>query len=159
VDLLNRLPGLWQYLTEHWVRYAIPSGDDATRSRWAVHALWCSLAHVTWSGDQSALTRHHKPSGLPSDEYLGRAAASALTSLMARDDIREPDRAWAVLYRKVAAEFDHQAKFLGLQREDALMAKVREKGRKYFTMDNTKARTRKQAVVDAHLYRRESDGG
>jgi hypothetical protein len=38
-ELLDKLPGLWQYATQKWLRYAVPD-TDSNRTRWRVYDCW-----------------------------------------------------------------------------------------------------------------------
>ncbi|MBB1061048.1 hypothetical protein H4F98_10720 [Lysobacter spongiae] len=80
---------LWRYLCEEWLRLAVPSQSDDTRSRWPTHPLWQALAG-SWDLDPDAppLTRVEK-SRLPPDDYLFRAGIAGLTSFMAREGIED----------------------------------------------------------------------
>jgi hypothetical protein len=159
-ELLPHLPGLWHYLTGQWLRYAVASDSDSTRSRWPAHPLWRSLAEVAWQGREELLTRAYKPSGIPRDEYLGRMAISLLTSIMARENVLVPDEGWRMLYAVIKDLCERKAAFLNISREDVLLGKVVEKGRRYFTMNNAGARTPTldQQYWAAREYRRQSDG-
>jgi hypothetical protein len=38
-DLVEKLPGIWQYGTQEWLRYVVP-GSDSNRTRWQVQEAW-----------------------------------------------------------------------------------------------------------------------
>jgi hypothetical protein len=82
---------LWRYLCGEWLRLAIPSASDDTRSRWPTHPLWEDLSRV-WDIDPEApsLTRVPK-SRCPSDDQLFRNGISGLSSFMAREGITRLD--------------------------------------------------------------------
>src|SRR5262249_8807463 len=71
-ELLERLPGLWAYLTQEWVRYAVPVADDQTRGRWPTHSVWEALSKVPWEGSAEHLARVRPHSRVPSEAYYGR---------------------------------------------------------------------------------------
>jgi len=159
-DVLKHLPGIWGYLTGQWLRFALVSGGDSTRSRWPTHPVWCSLAAVRWDGDTAKLTRQYKAAGLPTDEYLGRVGLSVLSATMARDGILDPAQGLGRLYELIKQSCGRQAEFLQVGREEVLLDKVREKGRRYHTMNNIVAPTLTptEEYFAAEAYRRQSDG-
>lgn len=38
-DLVEKLPGIWKYATQKWLRYVVP-GSDSNQTRWQVHDAW-----------------------------------------------------------------------------------------------------------------------
>ena len=161
-DVLRGLPGLWNYITNEWLRYAIPSNTEATRSRWPIHPVWQSLAAVAWEGDPGPLTRKHTPSGIPTDEYMKRAASGLLTTEMARKGDVDPDRAWLRLKELVLDYFKERGAMPGVSAEALMLDKVAEKGRRYHTMNNTggpkSKRQEERDYWDSRDYERQSDG-
>lgn len=44
-DLVDKLPGIWKYATQKWLRYVVPD-TDTNRTRWRVHASWLIVQHA-----------------------------------------------------------------------------------------------------------------
>ena len=88
-DALGHSGSLWRYLCDDWLRLAVPSASDDTRTRWPTHPLWEDLSRV-WDIDPESppLTRVPK-SRLPSDDRLFRHGISGLSSFMAREGITD----------------------------------------------------------------------
>jgi hypothetical protein len=88
-DALRLSGNLWRYLCDDWLRLAIPSASDDTRSRWPTHPLWEDMSRL-WDIDPEAppLTRVSR-ARLPSDDQLFRNGFSGLSSFMAREAITD----------------------------------------------------------------------
>ena len=97
---------LWRYLCNDWLRLAIPSGSDDTRSRWPTHPLWDDLSRL-WDIDPESppLTRVPK-ARLPSDDRLFRHGISGLSSFMAREGITELDEGLGEFLHAMEAYYD-----------------------------------------------------
>lgn len=63
-DLVSFIPGLWQYATQRWLRYVVPS-SDTNRTRWQIHDAWLvvqSAYHQTLASaelDMGPIVREH----------------------------------------------------------------------------------------------------
>lgn len=91
-DAAEALPlcgDLWRYLCEDWLRLAIPSESDDTRTRWPTHPLWEQITHL-WDTlpDAPPMTRVTK-NRPPSDDRLFRHGISGLSGFMAREGITD----------------------------------------------------------------------
>lgn len=88
-DALTYAPALWQYLAGEWLRLALPSSTDDTRTRWPTHPLWEQLVQA-WAvpPDLPPLTRVPQVRA-PSDQYLFKGGIAGLTSFMAREGITD----------------------------------------------------------------------
>lgn len=103
--VLNGRAGLWSYATTEWLRLAIPSGSDATRSRWPIHPLWAELASIDWGMPGGPMLRTYKPVRAPSMEFLGSRAIATFASVAAVQGTLDfnqaaamtADAAWKVL--------------------------------------------------------------
>lgn len=64
-DLVDKLPGIWQYVTQKWLRYVVPD-TDTNRTRWRVHACWLVVqqayqqALAPGQPDMGPIIRTHK---------------------------------------------------------------------------------------------------
>jgi hypothetical protein len=122
---------LWRYLCEDWLRLAIPSESDDTRSRWPTHPLWEDLARV-WDIDPEAppLTRVSK-SRLPKDDYLFRAGIAGLTSFMAREGIDDYVEGVGEFLHALEAYYDNPNRQFPEGLEDYIRRKTKLKAHRY----------------------------
>ncbi|MGH2506584.1 MAG: hypothetical protein ACRDHZ_04075 [Ktedonobacteraceae bacterium] len=64
-DLVEKLPGIWQYATQSWLRYVVPDADS-NRTRWQVHEAWLVVqmayqqAHLSDELQMGPVIREHK---------------------------------------------------------------------------------------------------
>ena len=131
--LLAQQAPLWRYLTEDWLRLAIPNSNDATRTRWPTHPVWQAISQAyDLSSDQPRLKRFH-PQRLPRDDWMMVNGLGGLTSFMASRGIED--------FGEGLGEYLHQAKqFHKINGGDFhayIDRKVKAKARKYNTLDNT----------------------
>ncbi|MCJ0825947.1 replication initiation factor domain-containing protein [Luteimonas sp. 50] len=130
-DVLACNGSLWRYLCDDWLRLAIPSGSDDTRSRWPTHPLWEDLSRV-WDIDPEAppLTRVPK-SRLPSDDRLFRHGISGLSSFMAREGITALDEGLGEFLHAMEAYYDNPARQFPEGLEAYIRRKTKAKARRY----------------------------
>ena len=130
-DALQLCGNLWRYLCDEWLRLAVPSESDETRSRWPTHPLWHGLTRV-WDElpDAAPLTRVPR-ARLPSDDQLFRAGISGLTSFMAREGIADVGHGLGEFLHALERYYaDPQRRFPeGLQ--DYASRKAKSKARRY----------------------------
>lgn len=159
-DLLSLQTALWLYLTEDWLRLAMPSITDTNQTRWPNHPLWDDLTKVfQQEADQTKLSRF-KFERVPQDATLFVNGLGGLTSFMAREGIEDMGEG--------IGEFLHQAQNyhnqrLGVQGSglDAYVGrKVRTKNRRFNSANNRKHLPEDQQVIDdlAEQYRKQSGG-
>ena len=131
LDALLRTADLWKYLCDDWLRLAVPSGSDDTRSRWPTHPLWQALATV-WDVDADAppLTRVPKTRA-PSDDFLFRAGIAGLTSFMAREGISDYGHGLGEFLHALEAYYDDPARQFPEGLRDYIRRKTRAKARRY----------------------------
>lgn len=122
---------LWRYLCDDWLRLAVPSESDETRSRWPTHPLWEDLSRL-WDIDPEAapLTRVPK-ARLPSDDRLFRHGISGLSSFMAREGITELDEGLGEFLQALEAYYDNPAKQFPETLEAYVRRKAKVKARRY----------------------------
>jgi hypothetical protein len=130
-DLLLSLPGLWSYLTTRFLRLAVPSPSDKTRSRWPNRPLWSDIAGVGWEGEQTTLVARGVLTNAPSDVWLARQGASLITSMMSREGLTDPKLAAAMLVKIVYATLEEQGAIYGAPVETMLGVKAALKALKY----------------------------
>ena len=89
VDALPHMGAWWRYLATEWLRLAIPSESDDTRTRWPMHPVWDALAKA-WEVPPDAPLMTRVPKGrAPSDEILFKNGLWGLSSFMAREGITD----------------------------------------------------------------------
>jgi len=138
-DLEEKIPALWQYCTQEWLKLTIPSETDKTQSRWLIHLLWQVLSQADWGQQLSEPLYRSRKDRSPSDDYLFVNGISAITSLMARDGIASFDVA-IEKFRQGAHAFHHERSKRGKPSlETYAMDKSREKAVKYNTVKKEEA--------------------
>ena len=139
-ELLEKQKSLWAYLTQDWLRLAIPNQNDATRSRWLTHPVWQAVsAAFSPDTDQPRLTRF-QPQRMPSNNWIFMNGLGGLTSFMAREGIDD--------FGEGLGEFLHQANDFHLHRsqhQDGMYRYIRQKvalkGRRYNSILNSSENT------------------
>jgi hypothetical protein len=132
-EVLSALPSLWRYLTHEWLRLALPNEGDVNRARWETHPLWIALQSLTWDGSDGDLRRRRVQSNSPRDVWLARGCIAVLTSLMAKEGVRDVDEAFRSLRTKVDAELQRRELYEGAPGEQLLLESALRKERKYGT--------------------------
>lgn len=133
-DALGALPlaaSLWRYLCNEWLRLAIPSESDETRTRWPLHPLWAAMARV-WEVDPLAppLTRVSKARA-PTDDYLFRAGIAGLTSFMGREGITDYGHGLGEFLHALEAYYDEPSRPFPVSLQRYVDRKSRLKARRY----------------------------
>lgn len=129
--ILAARSGLWSYATTEWLKLAIPSETDQTRSRWPIHPLWGLLSSVDWEGPGGPLLRSYEATRAPSRIWLGRRALSLLASMASVSKLsRIGDAAGALLLEADQALWDRYA-LSGLSLDDGFAEMVRANDRRY----------------------------
>lgn len=129
LDALPHMGAWWQYLATEWLRLAIPSETDDTRSRWPTHPVWEAIAKA-WDvpSDAPLMTRVDKRRA-PSDEILFKHGIWGLSSFMAREGITDVDEGLGEFLHALGKHFETVAGSGGLAAY--LETKVRSKARMY----------------------------
>lgn len=122
---------LWRYLCTEWLRLAVPSDSDDTRSRWPTHPLWEDLSRL-WDIDPESppLTRVPK-SRPPTDDYLFRAGIAGLTSFMAREGIADFGQGLGEFLHALEVYYDNPARQFPEGLQDYALRKAKLKARRY----------------------------
>lgn len=130
-EALGLCGGLWRYLCTEWLRLAVPSDSDDTRSRWPTHPLWEDLSRL-WDIDPESppLTRVPK-SRSPTDDYLFRAGIAGLTSFMAREGIADFGQGLGEFLHALEAYYDNPARQFPEGLQDYALRKAKLKARRY----------------------------
>lgn len=135
-DLLQSFDALWRYLTQDWLRLAIPNPNDATRTRWPTHPTWQAISQMLdqFTEDQPRLQRFRQQR-IPREDWMLINGLGGLTSFMASRGIEDFD-VGLIEYMHRASVF-HHANGRGLK--EYISGKVKAKARKYNTMNNIKS--------------------
>lgn len=136
IAALPHLATWWRYLTTEWLRLALPSESDDTRSRWPTHPVWEALAGV-WDvpPDAPPMVRVTR-ARLPTDQALFKTGIWGLTSFMAREGITDAGEGLGEFL--AAMDRYHAAQPSGEDLPGYLARKARLKSRNF----NTALRTR-----------------
>lgn len=156
-SIMSNLNGLWSYATTQWLKLAIPSETDKTRSRWDIHPLWELLSSIDWESDGGPLIRQYSPSRAPNKQWLGQRALGAMASIASIEGINDFDEALNVLGNAAFQVLADQAFNVGIPEMQHFQEKVAVLNRKYNTSLNLgDDETAEDALVNE--YRRLSKG-
>lgn len=103
---LPNLGAWWRCLATEWLRLALPSDSDETRSRWPTHPVWQDLAGVWESPDDAPPMTRVTKARAPTDDAIFKAGLWGLTSFMAREGITGLDEGVGEFLHALGAHFD-----------------------------------------------------
>jgi hypothetical protein len=129
---LRHLGAWWRYLATDWLRLAIPSNSDGTRTRWPTHPVWDALARVWDMPPNAPLMQRVEKSRAPDDDVLFKQGVWGLSSFMAREGISDYGEGLGEFLHALEAYFDASDESLPHLRE-YLALKSRAKARRYNT--------------------------
>ena len=159
-DLADSLAGIWEYCTHKWLRHTLPLEADRNQSRWPLSPLWLLMQSAQWSGINEVQRVNSERSRGPSDRSLFVNGLSPLTSFMARDGYLDAGEASKAFMDAARQYHDGNASQTGVDFDDYVHAKVREKRKAYNTAKNAPLdegiHPADKAVADE--YRKRSDG-
>ncbi len=159
-DLLSLQTALWVYLTEDWLRLAIPSDTDSNQTRWQTHPLWHDIGQVFQQGCEQAKLSRFTPARVPMDESLFINGIGSLTSFMAREGIDDLGEGIGEFLHQAHEFHDRRLGVRGSGLEAYVGRKVRSKTRRFNTVNNRLNNTDDQAINDqlANAYKKASGG-
>lgn len=130
-DALPLCGNLWRYLCDDWLRLAIPSQSDDTRTRWPTHPLWEDVSRL-WDIDPEAppMTRVTR-ARLPSDDRLFRHGISGLSGFMAREGITDYGEGLGEFLHAMEAYYDAPERQFPESVQAYVKRKTRAKARRY----------------------------
>ncbi|MBW8312567.1 MAG: hypothetical protein K0M64_11105 [Rhizobium sp.] len=131
LDAVPLLGLLWRYLTSEWLRLAIPSATDDTRTRWPIHPLWEALAGVFDVPPEASPLMRVTKSRAPGDDAIFKAGLWGLTSFMAREGITELDQGLGEFLQALTVYHDGPEAAEGRRLAEYLDRKARAKARRY----------------------------
>lgn len=159
-DLMASLAGLWQYVTNDWLRHTVPSTSDKTQTRWPTSALWELLQSAQWSGLNEVHRINSERSCGPSDRSLFVNGLSPLTSFMARESYLDAGEASAAFLEAARDYHNRHSELTGVDFENYVSTKVRDKRKAYNIARNLplngSIHPAEKAVADE--YRKRSNG-
>jgi hypothetical protein len=160
-DAVATCAGLWPYLTNSWLRLAIPSEDDATRSRWPTHPLWEALQMIDFGSFDPPPLQRVSLTGTPSQDWMFRTGASAFLTYMAVNHIDDIEEGVFAFVNDYLDYLDQATDARGSFPEDHVDTKLREIRRRYNIGLNERPDFNRDPVADAlaRHYRRGKDGG
>lgn len=163
-NLLELQSALWLYLTEDWLRLAIPSETDSNQTRWLNHPLWDAISNVFNQQQPDMKLKRFSTTRVPDDGRLFVHGLGGLTSFMAREGMDDLGEGIGEFFQR-AKEF-HKTQFIdkydkNLQGIEAYInRKVKSKNRRFNSINNRKnnLEDKHQINVKAIEYRSQSDG-
>lgn len=159
-NLLQLQSALWIYLTQDWLRLAVPMPSDTNQTRWPTHPLWDQITRVfDEQGEQPKLQRF-TPMRLPADERLFVHGMGGLTSFMAARGIEDMGEGIGEYFHQ-ATEFHNSRSGLNqMGLELYLDRKVRVKSRRYNAKNNRQnlSGDKQEAAENADAYQQATDG-
>lgn len=159
-DVLANMNGLWSYATTEWLKLTLPNPEDKTRSRWAIHPMWASLAALDWETQGGALKQRFSNERTPNDHETLNRGFSAVTTWMATHGYRDYETAIHPFFIALDAFINNRAMDFGMGFEELVTEKVASKARRFNTLDNNEkpepTDSDKAAAIEA--YRKASDG-
>lgn len=166
-SLLSRERGLWEYLTQSWLRLTLPNPHDSTQTRWPTHPLWEELQRVPWEGTDKVERIDASPLAVPHDKHFATHHLSLLAGYMAREGIQDPQEGAIQLHDFVRAYYNSHAFLEGADFDRRVQERVALKRLAYGLQDAETLKRRgevlaeavKEAILEqADAYRKESDG-
>lgn len=134
VDALPHIAAWWQYLATEWLRLAIPSDSDETRTRWPTHPVWEVVAGAWEAPLEAPLMTRITKARPPSDDSLFKAGWWGLSSYMAREGIADLGEGMGEFLEALRRYHNELLTPEGLQ--GYIDRKVRLKARRYNTSVN-----------------------
>ena len=159
-SLNDSLAGLWQYVTNEWLRLTIPSDTDKTQSRWPTACVWEVLQQASWSGEKPVSRVEVEKGRPPSDRSLFINGISGLTSFMAREGYCDPIEGVHKYFQSAKKFHDDREYMTGYDFHGYLAQKVALKVKAYNTYLNMPEEqfSPQSNEVAADAYRKQSDG-
>ena len=156
-DLLSNLKNLWEYATNDWLRLTVPNLKDETQTRWPNHPLWEILSNAPWECDNPIKLKRTHLVRPPTDESLFVNGLGGITSFMAREGITDLGEGFGEYLEHAKLYHNRQERFTGNFFGAYVDLKVKQKGRKFNTLNNivTDKDELKQQATD---YRKGKDG-
>jgi len=155
--LLDNLKNLWEYATHDWLRLTTPNSKDETQTRWPNHPLWEVLSNAPWECNNPIKLKRTHLTRPPSKESLFVNGLGGITSFMALEGITDLGEGFGEFLNQAHIYHDQQERFTGYRFGTYINRKVKQKGRKFNTLNNiiTDKDELKQQATD---YRKGKDG-
>jgi hypothetical protein len=87
LPILELSAGLWSHLSRSWLRLAISSETDGTRSRWDTHPMWSLLTDIDFGVLDVPSFQRVRKSTAPSRDWMFRAGSAGILAFMALEEI------------------------------------------------------------------------
>jgi hypothetical protein len=160
-DALGLCDAIWPYLTGSWLRLAISSPGDSTRSRWPTHPLWECLKKARFGSFDPPELQRMPLHGAPSEDWMFRTGASAILTYMAVNRIDDLDEGVFSYVSDYVDYLEEGAGARGSLPEDHINTKLREIRRRYNIGMNERPDYQRDPVTEAlmRFYRRGKEGG
>jgi len=160
-DMNALCSGLWPYLTQSWLRLAVPSSNDTTRSRWPTHPLWALLQAVDFGVPDVPSLQRMALKGSPSYDWMFRTGASGLLTFMALEHIDDLEEGVFAFVNAYLGHLDETSGARGSLPEDHVDTKIRAIRRRYNLALNERPDYQRDPVTEAlaRHYRKGKDDG
>ena len=159
-ELLGKLASLWRYSTTSWLKLTIPNDTDTTQSRWPLHPVWEALSDIDWGMPIQSISIPVRSNNPPSDRFLFINGISSLSSYMAREGIRDPEKAFQSFIDDARYFHNMESDYNGKSFTDYLIEKAAAKARKYNLEFPAIGEEVKEKIIQAkaEAYRKAKDG-
>jgi len=135
-SLLEHQKSLWNYSSKDWLRLTTPNINDSNQTRWPTHPLWLDLQNTPFSTKENITLKRIRQERVPSDDALFINGLGGITSFMARHSITDLDEGIGEYFAHAERFHEHKGRRAGIGLKQYISKKVKEKGRKFNTIDN-----------------------
>ncbi|ADI30566.1 hypothetical protein [Methylotenera versatilis] len=159
-NLLELQSALWLYLTQDWLRLAIPSPTDSNQTRWLNHPLWDDISQVFNNDKEQQKLKRFSSARVPEDERLFVHGLGGITSFMAREGIEDLGEGIGEYLHQAQDFHEKRAIILGTGMNEYVTKKVKSKNRRFNSINNRQDNfsDKHQVIESARAYREHSEG-
>lgn len=159
-NLLELQSALWLYLTQDWLRLAMPSLTDGNQTRWPNHPLWDDLTLAFNQNSEQEKLKRFTTARIPEDERLFVHGLGGITSFMAREGIADLGEGIGEFLHQAKDFHDKRANVQGSGMDVYVTKKVKSKNRRFNSINNRENNfsDKHQVIESAKAYRQVSDG-
>lgn len=159
-NLLELQSALWLYLTQDWLRLAIPSLTDGNQTRWPNHPLWDDLTLAFNQDSEQEKLKRFTTARIPEDERLFVHGLGGITSFMAREGIADLGEGIGEFLHQAKDFHDKRANVQGSGMDVYVTKKVKSKNRRFNSINNRENNfsDKHQIIESTKAYRQVSDG-
>jgi len=156
--MLANQGALWKFACTDWLRLSIPNPNDKNASRWPTHPLWLALSNIEWIKAPEATLVRIRKERTPSDGLIYTHGFGWISAFMAKHGITDYDVGYKKYLHETKRYFDKRGRLTDENFHSYLSKKVKEKGRRYNTINNQPKPDKAKQRQRARNYRHEKDG-